>query len=104
VRRAFDRFLADLVMTDLDLLAPPGRAIIARLHAVGAYVRIIGLRRSDRPGSRSVHSRLRWWADHRFQRALRAELAEGDRELNDTVGPEGDRELNDTAGPDQSAS
>jgi CheY-like chemotaxis protein len=45
--RACDRFLPDLVITDLELPPPHGLAIIERLHAVGADVRIIAMSGSD---------------------------------------------------------
>jgi CheY-like chemotaxis protein len=39
--RTCDRFLPDMVITDLELPALHGLAVIAHLHAVGADVKII---------------------------------------------------------------
>jgi CheY-like chemotaxis protein len=41
--RTCDRFLPDMVITDLDLPAVHGLAVIAHLHAVGANVMIIAM-------------------------------------------------------------
>jgi CheY-like chemotaxis protein len=41
--RACDRFLPDMVITDLELPALHGLAVIAHLHAVGADLKIIAM-------------------------------------------------------------
>jgi CheY-like chemotaxis protein len=41
--RTCDRFLPDMVITDLELPALHGLAVIAHLHAVGAKVKIIAM-------------------------------------------------------------